>query len=374
MDDISFKHLYIKNAWHQQACCYTLFIYWMGRTGRCRWRSTDPQNQPSPHLPPRSMWSLSCLQQSTLGFPAPPSATWTLRGWRQQTSLRETESFMLAFFILNMSSIAYIIGENIHETPSCDSVSIGKMLSYPFFRNLVCPGRRQVFAWRRIWCKEPTTGSGGHISSLCLLCEHKDFGLRMSACITGEHPASNAFVGTVVGGLFFRFRYQGERNAVTRLLVSDKVKAELFTFSWGQRRRGGTGGVSLNCLLSHWWAGITRSLMFTICFCYFGERGKGHRNSDVRKSAQTSHRWIDWLIDFHYFMTYLDLSTFIGWTLSLAHFYSCVRQSNGNRRALTHLRSRPKRSLIYLLQSLVFPRSNSIIRAAGVPCSFKHDK
>lgn len=89
------------------------------------------------------------------------------------------------------------------------------MLSYPFFRNLLRPGRWQVFAWRRISCKEPTIGSGDRISSFCLLCEYKNFGLLMSACITGEHPVSNASAAALVGGdLFFGLDI---RDSATRL-------------------------------------------------------------------------------------------------------------------------------------------------------------
>lgn len=174
------------------------------------------------------------------------------------------------------------------DSTFCDSVTTGKMLSYPFSRNLVCPGRRQVFAWRRIWCKEPTIGWGGRISSFCLLCGHKDFGLLMSACITGEQPASNSSTAAVVGGgLLFGL---DTRESATRLRVCLWAirceEAELFTFSWSQRRTGGAEGVLQNFLLSVWWAGITRSLMFTICFCCCGEWGRGPWTCDVRKSAQ----------------------------------------------------------------------------------------
>lgn len=48
-------------------------------TGRHRWRYTDPGNQLSLHLLPRSMWSPSSPQQSTLGFGAPLSGASRLK-------------------------------------------------------------------------------------------------------------------------------------------------------------------------------------------------------------------------------------------------------------------------------------------------------
>lgn len=148
------------------------------------------------------------------------------------------------------------------------------MLSYPFFRNSVRPGRWQVFAWRRISCKEPTIGSGDRISSFCLLCEYKKFGLLMSACITGEQPVCNASAAALVGGgLFFCLDTSDSATRLGACLWAIRCEEpELFTFSRSHRRRGGARAVLQNFLLSCLWGGGNHALigvydLFLLLWC-----------------------------------------------------------------------------------------------------------